>query len=163
MSDIFENDNEAEVRATLSEKRKEIKTFDELTEFIKDVSEHYNIGYGSCVAAIGQAALAAADYVAGKFGITGFQTGCVTWEFISGWTNIGKDVGAKILNYDKMLYPRYNNEFEKTISKSCWENLQKKAKENLEAYTNYAQHDVIVHWQSIVDGNVPFGYTVKDD
>lgn len=163
MDNALKNDPEVEVKNTLSEKCKGIKTFEELTAFLNDVAENYNVGYGSCVVAIGQAALATANYLAGKFGITGFQASYVTWEFIDGWTDIGKEVGAKILDYDKMLYPRYGYIFEKTISKSCWEALQKKAKEKLEK-DQYLTHPVVIeHWQSIADGNIPFGYVLKDD
>lgn len=153
MIDTFEKDPESEVRHTLSERRKKIENFEDLTAFLKDVSENCNIGYGS----------AAADYIADKFGITGFQASCILWEFINGWTNIGKKTGAKILDYDKMLFPQYDYAFEKVISKACWEALQKEAKKLLETSQERAALNVVEHWQSIVDGNIPFGYTLKNE
>ena len=38
--------HEFAVRDELREKRGSIKTFDELVEFLKDVKENYNSGYG---------------------------------------------------------------------------------------------------------------------
>lgn len=82
MDNKFTNDPEFEVKEELQKKRKEIGSFEELTAFLKDVSDNYNVGYGSSVRAIGQAALATTEYLAKQFGITGFQASCVTWEFI---------------------------------------------------------------------------------
>ena len=61
-----------------------------------------------------------------------------------------------------MLYPQYEYKYEKTIDKITWENLQKAAKKNLEESPD-AHPDVIKHWQSIVDGNIPFGYKIKKE
>lgn len=154
---------EFEVKAELQEKRKDIKSFDNLTAFLEDVSKNYGTGYGECVRAIGQAILATADYLGHEFGITGFQAGCIMWEFISEWTDFGDEVGAKILDYDKMLYPQYEHDFQKVISSKTWENLQKAAKARLDCDTEGACGNVIDHWRSIIDGKVPFGYVVKDD
>lgn len=154
---------EFEVKAELQEKRKGIESFDDLTAFLKDVSKNYNTGYGECVRAVGQAILATARYLAREFGITGFQASCITWEFISEWTDIGDEVGAKILDYDLMLYPQNEDIFQKVISRETWENLQKAAKARLDHDMHGACGGVIDHWRSIAAGNIPFGYIVKDD
>ncbi len=52
---------------------------------------------------------------------------------------------------------------DKVLSQSIWETLQKEAKDLLENNTQGAHPEVIAHWQSIVDGNVLFGYMVKKD
>ena len=44
-----------------------------------------------------------------------------------------------------------------------FESLQKAAKENLESTGNFVHPRVVAQWQSIVDGKVPFGYTIKED
>ena len=69
--------------------------------------------------------------------------------------------GFRILNYDDMLFPQYKDEFDKTISKDTWELLQKEARENLKDL-RFASYEVAEHWKSIVRGNVPFGYKVKE-
>lgn len=158
----IEEKNEFEARAELVEKRKDIKSFEDLTAFLKDVKENYNYDYGVAPRSIAQAALAVAWYLASEFGITGFQAGFVMWDFIMDWNFRYNKTSLKIVDYDNMLYPQYEYKFEKTISRRVWDSLQKAAKENLEE-SEYAHPDVIAHWQSIVDGNIPFGYTVQDD
>lgn len=93
-------------------------------------------------------------------GITGFQAGAVMWEFVRNWMH--EDGPMKLVKYDNMLYPQYEDNFDKVISKETFSYLQEKAKENLEN-RNGAASRVIDHWQSIVDGNVPFGYKIKED
>ena len=153
---------EFEVKAQLENERKNIKTFDDLVSFLEKVKDTCNTGYGTAPRAIAQAALATAWYLSSEFGITGFQAGYTMWDFIRGWSFFNNECGMKIVDYDNMLYPQYAYKFEKTISKDIFESLQKTAKKNLEKHNEYAHSDVIKHWQSIVDGNVPFGYVVKD-
>ena len=158
MSDEFATKQE------LKDKRKNIKSFDDLVEFLKDVDEHYNIGYGDSPRAIAQAALATAWYLAGRFGITGFQAGATLWDFIEDWGSIGKLTNcAKLVDYDNLLYPQFKDKMtDKSISSDTWRNIQKAAKELLSKSREYAHPDVVNHWQSIVDGKVPFGFYIKD-
>ena len=153
--------NEFELRNELIEKRKEIKTFEDLTEFLKYVKENCNCGYGEAPRAMAQACLAVSWYLAEEFGITGFQAGCVMWDFIRDWNYSSNKSGLRIVDYDNMLYPQYQYKFEKTITPTVWEALQKEAAKNLEEI-EYGHPDVRAHWKSIVEGNVPFGYSVKD-
>lgn len=153
---------EFEVKKELEEKRKDIKSFDELIVFLEDVKDNYNIGYGEAPRAMAQAALATTWYFAKEFGITGFQASFVMWDFIRDWMYSGNECGMKIVDYDNMLYPQYDHKFDKVISKDVFMNLQKIAKERLE------EHDPVhpavkAHWESIVAGNVPFGYRLEED
>jgi hypothetical protein len=102
-------------------------------------------------------------------GITGFQAGGVMWEFIRQW---GFDMKGplKLTKYKHMLYPQYEHQFQKTVSKDVWDQLQKMAKEKLAEKVDedglplgHAHPDVLRHWQSIVEGNVPFGYVITED
>ena len=158
MSDEFVTKQE------LADKRKNIKSFDDLVGFIKDVDEHYNIGYGGSPRAIAQAALATAWYLADRFGITGFQAGATLWDFIEDWGSVGELTNcAKLVDYDNLLYPQYENKMtDKSISSDVWKNIQKAADKLLSDSKEYAHPDVVNHWQSIVDGKVPFGFYVKD-
>lgn len=156
--------NEFEVKDTLCEKRKQIKTFDELTSFLKDVTENYNCGYGEAPRAMSQAALAVAWFLAREFGITNFQAGFVMWDFIKGWSYPHNKCGMRLVDYDNMLYPQYEDKFQKTISSSTWEQLQSAAKNALEEHRDFPAHPVVQkHWQSIVNGKIPFGYTIDND
>ena len=155
--------NEFEVRDTLREKRKQIKHFDDLTAFLKDVTENYNIGYGAAPCAMAQAALATAWFLSSEFGITGFQASFVMWDFIRDWLFSNNECGLRLVNYDDMLYPQYERQFQKTISSSTWEQIQSAAKKLLEEHDEIPAHPAVqAHWQSIADGKVPFGYTVSD-
>lgn len=155
--------DEFAIKQELKDKRKNIKSFDDLVEFLKDVDEHYNIGYGSSPRAIAQAALATAWYLSGRFGITGFQSGATLWDFIEDWSSVGKQTQcAKIIDYDNMLYPQYEDKFDKSITPEVWESIQKAAKSKLEKDAKYAHPNVVKHWKSIVAGKVPFGFYVKD-
>lgn len=155
-------ENEFIVKEELKKKRSDVTTFDELIAYLQDVKDNYNIGYGEAPRAIAQAALATAWYFTGKFGITGFQGGFVMWDFIQDWLYTNNKCGMKIVDYDNMLFPQYGYRFEKTISSETFDLLQARTKELLRDGEN-AHPDVRKHWQSIVDGEVPFGYTICDD
>ena len=157
-----ENSREFEVKAQLEKERKNIKSFDDLVAFLQRVKDNCNTGYGTAPRAIAQAALATAWYLASDFGITGFQAGCTMWDFIRDWNYSGNKCGLKIVDYDNMLYPQYDDYFEKTIRRDVFEALQEEAEKNLRNSTQYTHPAVINHWKSIVDGDVPFGYVVRD-
>ena len=158
----MENSREFEVKTQLEKERKDIKSFDDLVVFLQRVKDNCNTGYGTAPRAIAQAVLATAWFLSSDFGITGFQASFVMWDFIRDWSYSGNECGMKIVDYDKMLYPQYDDHFEKTISKDVFEALQKTAKKNLEEHSEHVHPAVLNHWKSIVNGNVPFGYTVKD-
>ena len=153
-------ENEFDAKKTLENERENIDSFDDLVNYIQNIKDNYNIGYGTAPRAIAQAALATAWYLSRGFGITGFQASCVMWDFIMDWHCPHNKCGLKIVDYDNMLYPQYDYKFQKTISRSTYEALQKAAKENLENH-NSAHPNVVEHWKYIADGNVPFGYIVE--
>lgn len=117
------------VEEQLENERKEIKSFDELVSFLQKVKDNCNTGYGTAPRAIAQAALAVVWYLSSDFGITGFQAGFVMWDFIKDWRFSDNECGLKILDYDNMLYPQYEDKYEKIISSDTFEALQKKSKE----------------------------------
>lgn len=84
------------------------------------------------------------------------------WQIIRDMNYSSNKCGLRLIDYDNMLYPQYGYKFEKTISANTWEGLQKQAKENIKAKIN-AHPDVIEHWNSIANGEIPFGYTVEDE
>ena len=110
-------ENEFEVKEILEKERKNIKSLDDLMNYIQNIRDNYDIGYDTAPRAIAQAALATSYYLADMFGITGFQAGFVMWDFIKDWSFRGNKCGLKIVNYDDMLYPQYNYKFQKTIKK----------------------------------------------
>lgn len=70
-----------------------------------------------------------------------------------------RDEPMRLTKYEEMLYPQCGDSFT-CISPSTWEWLQKEAAQRLK--DEAGAHTVREHWQSIVDGNVPFGYRVAE-
>jgi hypothetical protein len=206
-------------------------TIDTLPNFLRELSEDYSHDYGTICHAMAVAAVAGASALdnSKQGGISGFQAGAVMWEFIRSWNYTNNKVGLRLVNYDDMLYPQYEQKYEKTISSAVWANLKKVAAEEIakadveyakyldkleqynkdiaafvEKYPDYyenrqhydplslgtgaeweaeekkevsgfefaprepfclvnSQSECYKHWQSIVDGTVPFGYDVYDD
>ena len=127
----------------------------------------YDHDYGTICHAIAACSLAAAR-AANKHKqghITEFQASFVMWDFIKEWMYSGNQSGLRIVDYDDMLYPQYENKFDKVISKRTFESIQKAAQERLNKVKQGREvySDVIKHWESIVAGNVPFGYKIKED
>lgn len=142
------------------------QTLETLPAFMNHVLNDYCHDYGTIVHAISACALAVARAAdkSEQGSITWFQASCVMWDFISQWSYSSNKCGLRIVDYDNMLYPQYEFKFSnKEISQSVWKSLQKQAEELLKAEKAYAHEKVIEHWQSIIGGNVPFGYKVKND
>lgn len=139
------------------------QTIETLPEFIKHLLNDYYHDYGTVCHAIAACALGAAWAGASAEGITGFQAGFVMWDFIRRWNFPNNESGLRILDYDNMLYPQYRYKFEKTIDHERWEKLQEMARKNLEEKGEAVHPDVKAHWESIVAGNVPFGYVVREE
>ena len=102
-------------------------------------------------------------------GITGFQAGFIGWEMVKQFMSVG-DCGLSLRDWENMLYPQYEDSFEKTIPRKIFEGLQEKAKERLakadkdESINGRSLHpEVRKHMESIVNGVVPFGYVIKED
>lgn len=204
---------------------------DTLPAFLTELTENYEHDYGTICHAMAIAAIAAANAVnhSPQGGITGFQAGCVMWEFIRGWNHSHNKTGLCLVDYDNFLYPQYAQDHQKTLSKEVWASIQQEARAKIlkadkeferylmeceqykkdiaafvlkypDYYTRREHYDplgmgtgeqweaeekkkasgfefapqepyepitdaspVYRHWQSIVKGIVPFGYTVKGD
>lgn len=124
----------------------------------------YPHDYGTICRAVAAGAIAGAYAVehSPSGGITGFQGGCVMWDFISTWMSI--DGPMRHIQYSDFLYPQYESKFQKTIDAETWKWIQEQAKERLAKETgDHINPAVIEHWKSIVDGKVPFGYMVANE
>lgn len=140
------------------------QTIETLPEFVNHVMNDYQHDYGTVCRAVSACALAAA-WAANNSesgGITGFQAGFVMWDFVRQWTFDDNKCGLRIVDFDNMFYPQYEEKFQKTISKDTWEALRKQAEIYLKEESENAADGVVEHWKSIVSGTVPFGYTVED-
>lgn len=147
------------------------QTIETLPAFINHIMNDYEHDYGTICHAVSACALAAA-YSANKHeqgSITGFQAGFVMWDFIKQWMFENNKTSLKIIDYDDMLYPQYEKKFDKVISKETFESLQKAAKDLLNEHMSTSEGqrdvhpDVVKHWKTIVSGDVPFEYKIKED
>ena len=135
-----------------------------LPEFLRELTEDYGHDYGTLCHAVAAGALAAARAVdcSSVGGITGFQAGAVMWEFICQWMDGGRLKGRALLDYDDLLFPQYGYKFN-SISPGTWRDTQRKAKEFLaESRVVSAHPDVVEHWKSVANGEVPFGLEVNE-
>jgi len=138
-------------------------SLEKLPAFLKKISEDYKHDYGTVchMLAAGAVATCWALNRTDQGGITGFQAGGVMWEFIQNWITSYKGKPLKLVNFTNMLYPQYSEEFGLSISPDTWEWLQKEAKKNLKG--KGVDPGVRAHWESIVAGTVPFGFSVKEE
>jgi len=143
-------------------KEAEKMSMDKLFPFINHLLNDYEHDYGTICHALAAGAIATANAMnnSEQGGITGFQAGAVMWKFIEHWLPCNGPM--RLVRYEEMLYPQYAEKFEKTISEATWKWLQKEAKKLLESGGNM-HPDVKTHMESIVNGKVPFGYTIKAD
>lgn len=141
-------------------KEQTLETFPAFMKKILDEPQTYD-SIVEAIAACAVGAAWAADHHENG-GITGFQGSCVMWRFIQHWMHMEEGEPLKLVRYNEMLYPQYNYKFEKTISRDTWDWLREQADKCLNE-NGYAHPEVIAHWKSIVNGVVPFGYTVKED
>lgn len=138
-------------------------TLETLPAFIEKMSK-FDHGYGTicrAIAAAGVAAMHAVDR-SPNGGVTGFQAGCIMWDVIAGWGTFD-DGPKKMVQFGHMLYPQYEDHFEKTISQETWDWMQAEAKKKLDESNGMTSGTVVCHWKDISDGKVPFGYMIKDD
>jgi hypothetical protein len=139
------------------------QTLETLPGFLKGLTENYIHDYGTIVHAISAGAIATAWAMdsSDQGGITGFQAGAVMWRFIQNWMYSNNKTGLKLIDYDKMLYPQYKDDFARKISRSTWEDLQNEAKMKI-SENSTAHERVIEHWKSIAAGIIPWGFTIGE-
>lgn len=111
------------------------QTLETLPVFIDHIIHDYFLDYGTSVHAVAAIASAAAWAANHEIGLTGFQAGCVMWDFIDGGWEPESRVGKRLIDWDHMLYPQYRDYFtEHTIPAHIFKNLQKEARKNLRCF-----------------------------
>ena len=137
-----------------------VRTMEDFISLFTELSKDIDHDYGSVVDAMSAITIAAAWLFnrSEVGGLTGFQASCVPLQFAKHWLRI--EGPFHIQKYSDMLYPQNTRGF-LALSRDTWKWLQDKADENLRTTKN-AHPDVMEHWKSIVDGTVPFGYTLED-
>lgn len=120
------------------------QTVETLSEFVRHLVEDYEHDYGTICHAITAAGLAGMYAVENSpaGGITGFQAGCIMWGIAQQWQYKNNKCGLRILDYDNLLYPQYENSF-KSISKDVLETVRKEA-----------SNRIAMHEKSVADWEV---------
>lgn len=152
---------EKEYREHLGPKVDAVKTKEDLIKLLDEITT-YNHDYGTIVIGMAAGMDATMRFIdrSPNGGITGFQASCIAWEMIPKLMMIRPP--ARIVDYNNMLYPQYEDKFNKTITPSIFKHLQDEAKRQLGEET-HAREELRNHWQSIVDGKVPFGYLLDTE
>ncbi len=139
-----------------------VKTPKDFEKLLKEITE-YNHDYGTIVYGCMAAMKAAFKLVNNSpyGGITGVQASCLGWELIQEFMMV--KFPCKLTDYNNMLFPVYEDKFQKNINNDTWKHLQSEAKKNLAEKNEHGPHPrVEAHWKSIVNGEIPFGYTVGE-
>lgn len=129
-------------------------------EFIEYLDQTFEFDYGTichAIAAVGIAAMKQMNRTS-QGGISGFQANAIMWIFIRNWGGYGGPM--QLINYEQMLFPQSAEHFTKEITPECFEWLKTKARDTLINAESMAP-EVRAHLISILEGNVPFGYTIK--
>ena len=138
------------------------QTVETLPQFINHLMNDYRHDYGTICHALSAAALAAV-YAADKSpqgGITGFQASFIMWDFIKQWMYPHNECGLRLIDYDDMLFPQYQDKFEKIISPDTWNKIQEQARKYA-GENDIVHSNVLAHWKSIINGEIPFGYILS--
>jgi hypothetical protein len=136
------------------------KTIGAFIDEVMSYDHDYNtvvMGVGACVVAAAWAANAHPE----NGGVTGFQSSFVMWEFIKNWS--GKKGPMRLMEFEQMLYPQYEDRFEKEIARSTAEWLVAEAKKKLGEATSDTSPRTVEHWKKIAAGHLPFGFIVLDE
>lgn len=136
------------------------QTIESLSPFVSGLVNNYEHDFGTIIHAVAASALAAAHAVhnSEQGNIDSFQGGAVLTEFIRTWLNL--KAPFKLVNYEDFLYPQHERRFKKLLPPSIWAWIKAEAKHQLDNKCAYTEARYELHWRSIVDGKVPFGYKV---
>jgi len=141
------------------------QTLESLPMFLDDLMNKYNHDYGTICHALASGAIAtmwSMNKHPEQGGITGFQASCILWEIIRNWSYPHNKCGMRLIDYDDLLYPQYARKFSNTLSKESFDKLKEVAAKKL-SESGTIHPDVKRHWESIVSGNVPFGFVIKEE
>ena len=143
----------------------EKQTLETLPDFMKRIFEDLEHDRENPEQAVAACALAAYYASASKAELSVSQRAFVKWDILrKGW-NVGEKTGAKIIDYDVMIYPECEWIFNPVIPQRTFAKVQRLAEEklkseNLEDIPEY----VVNHWRKIAGGKVPFNWKVdKED
>lgn len=89
------------------------------------------------------------------------KAGAIMWNFIRHWLPEFAFSPLRIIIYEDMLYPQFEKNF-KTVTPEVISWIQQQAKNLLESKKDVSP-ELKAHWQSIVDGQIPYGIMLEDE
>ena len=125
------------------------ETKEELMAFI-DSLDNLNHDYGTAAYSMSLAATAAFNYIAHRFGVTGFQASCADLDILRRTRHM--EGPFMIINFEDHLYPQYD--LRKRLEESIENNkewFKTEAAKKLAESPNAAP-SVIDHWKSLSQG-----------
>lgn len=85
----------------------------------------------------------------------------IMWQFIRHWLPEFAFSPLRMVIYEDLLYPQFEKNF-KTITPDIFKWVQESAKSSLEKHKS-ASPTLKAHWQSIIDGQIPYGLMLEED
>lgn len=161
-----EDPNFNDIKAEWLRRAKACNTPDDLKVFLEELlANEYD--YGGIVHACFYAALAGYYVIehSPQGGITWFQAGCLMWLFVRQFGSF-PDGPLQVRDWTKLLYPQYDDMFDRTVPKDVWERLQTLAREKLSEGAEEripACDDVVNRWRSVAAGVIPAGLRLEGE
>ena len=94
-----------------------------LSTFINKIVNGYEHDYGTIAHAITASGLAAMLAVIKEHPISAQQANFIMWNFIYRWMYPNNKCGLVLLNYDNLLFPQFEEMFDKVLSPEVFEAL----------------------------------------
>ncbi len=85
----------------------------------------------------------------------------IMWQFIRHWLPEFAFSPLRMVIYEDLLYPQFEKNF-KTITPDIFKWVQESAKNSLERHKS-ASPALKAHWQSVVDGQIPYDLMLEED
>lgn len=163
IGDITKMCNEKKFKVEIDEEARKVRTKKDLKKLLKRLTKE-KLDYGTAVWAVCAGMKATFNFLNEGINLTGFQVGFVAWDMLFEYMLHGNKTGARVVDYDNLLYPQNGYKFEKVISRETFEAVQKEAVRLLkEVPAERVNPKVKEHWEKIVNGELPFGFELEKD
>ena len=153
------------IKSELYTKVKETKTIEDFNKLFNEMSKSIDIEKEEDAREKITAVILAAGHVMiqkfAKCVDTRDKAGQIMWNFIRHWLPEFAFSPLRIIIYEDMLYPQFEKNF-KTITPDVANWVKKQAQALLESRKDVSP-ELKSHWQSIVDGKLPYGIMLEED
>jgi hypothetical protein len=141
----------------------EVVNADDLAEFVKYLARGIRQNGDTvphALHAVMRAAFVAMSYEA-RVPLTQVQTDALGWMLVRDFFIVGPNDPLRLVNYAELLNPECADTFT-AIPPTTWERVRENARAMLThpILAQFAGEELRAHWQSVAEGNVPFGLRV---